>query len=564
MKKKLPILITVVLILLVLAALAFPTIYKKYSYSDERADLREYYSLEKEDEVAIVLGDELMEEKAILRDGVYYLDLNTIHSYFNGRFYLDNSVAEKELLIYTTTEVSYRVLQGANIINSEAGEEISEYPVMLYENDICYVAIDYVKRFTEMEYEVFTEPARMQIYNEWPEKTIGSIKKNTQVRYRGGIKSEILSDVAKGEVVTVLEELENWYKVKTDDAYIGYVPKKHVKEVYSFVEDRVDSVEEIYYPAREVDNRISLGWHQVFSQAANEDVASVISGTNINVIAPTWFFLSGNDGKYVSNASTSYVNYAHSKGIEVWAVLDNFNMECNLQEILKNTAQRDLLITNLISDCKRYDIDGINVDFEQVAPETAHHYIQFIRELSVACHDNDLVVSVDNYVPTAYTAFYNRKEQGRYVDYVVIMGYDEHAGNSDVAGSVASIGFVEQGIIDTLESVEEAKIINGVPFYTRGWSTKDGEVSVKTLTMSSQKQFIKEHGIEVMWDEEWAQYYGESTVDGTSYEIWMEDAQSLKEKLSVMNRYGIAGAAYWKLGLETDDVWEVIGEYINE
>ena len=564
MKKKLPILITVVLVLIVLACLAFPTIYKKYSYSEERADLQEYYNLTKEDEVAIILGDEMIPEKAICRDEVYYLDLNTIHTYFNGRFYLDNSVENEALLIYTTTEQSYRTVQGSDVIQTKEGEETSEYPVVLYENDVCYVAIDYVKLFTEMEYEVFTQPNRMQIYNAWPEKKVGSIKKNTQVRYRGGIKSEILTDVAKGEVVTILEELETWYKVKTDDAYIGYVPMKHVEDIYSYVEDRVTTVEEIYYPARETDSRINMGWHQVFNQAANDNIASVVSGTNINVISPTWFFLSGNTGSYVSNASMSYVNYAHSRGIDVWAVIDNFNMECDLYEILKNTSRRDALIDNLISDCKRYDIDGINVDFEQVAPKTESHYIQFIRELSVACHKNDLVVSVDNYVPTAYTAFYNRKEQGRFVDYVVIMGYDEHAGNSDVAGSVASLGFVEQGIIDTLESVEEAKVINGIPFYTRGWATTDGEVSVKTLTMSSQNQFVKEHGIEVAWDEEYGQYYGENTVDGTSYEIWMEDAQSLKEKLAVMNRYGIAGVAHWKLGLETKDVWEVVGEYVNQ
>ena len=564
MKKKLPILITVVLILIILAALAFPTIYKKYSYSDERADLKEYFSLTGEDEVAIVLGNERIAEKALLREGVYYLDLNTIHTYFNGRFYLDDSVENEALLIYTTTELSYRVSQNSNVIRTKETEETMEYPIMLYEDGVCYVAIDFVKRFTEMEYEVFTEPNRMQIYNEWPERMDASVKKNTQVRYRGGIKSEILTDVSKGDVVTVLEETENWYKVKTDDAFIGYVPKKHLKELRSVVEDRVTTVEEVYYPARELDYRINMGWHQVFSKAANDGIGSVVSGTNINVISPTWFFMTGNDGKYVCNASSDYVTYAHQRGIDVWAVIDNFNMECDLHEVLKNTARRDALIAGLVSDCKKYEIDGINVDFEQLSPETAQHYIQFIRELSVACHENDLIVSVDNYVPTAYTAFYNRKEQGRFVDYVVIMGYDEHAGNSDVAGSVASLGFVEQGIADTLESVEEAKVINAIPFYTRGWATKDGDVSVKTLTMSGQNQFIKEHGITVAWDDEWGQYYGGNTVDGVTYEIWMENAESLKEKLAVMNRYGIAGVAQWKLGLETDDVWDVIREYTGE
>ena len=564
MKKKLPILITVVLILIILAGLAFSVFYEKYSYSDERADLQEYYALNEENQVAIVLGDELIEDKAILRDGVYYLDLNTIHTYFNERFYLDNSVETQALLIYTTTEVNYRVYEGTNVISTENGEEQAEYTLMFYENDTCYVAIDYVLRFTDMSYEVFTEPNRMQIYNEWPGKTVGTIKKDTQIRYRGGVKSEILTDVAKGDIVTILEELDSWYKVKTEDAYIGYVPKRNVKDIHSYVEDRLATVEKIYYPERDTQYLINMGWHQVFSSAANDNVASVISGTNINVIAPTWFMLSGNQGSYVSYASSSYVNYAHNQGVDVWAVIDNFNMDCDLHEVLKNTVQRDALIKNLIADCKTFGIDGINVDFEQVAPETASHYIQFIRELSVACHNNELILSVDNYVPTAYTAFYNREEQGRYVDYVVIMGYDEHAGNSDVAGSVASLGFVEQGIVDTLEKVEAGKIINGIPFFTRGWATRDGEVSVKTLTLSSQKQFIKEHGIEVAWDEEWSQYYGANTVDGTTYEIWMEDAESLKEKLSVMKRYGIAGVAEWKLGLETEDVWTVIGEYMNQ
>lgn len=563
MKKKLPILILIVLLLVLAAGVFLVVIYPKYSYSDERADLQEYFGISSAEQVAIVLGDELIEEKAILRDGVYYLDLDTIHTYFNERFYLDNSVESQALLIYTTTEKSYRVLQDSTMISTEEGEEQAEYIIMLYENDTCYVAIDYVVKFTDMFYRTFMEPNRMQVYNAWPAREVGTVKKDTQVRYRGGVKSEILTDVAEGSEVTILEELESWYKVKTEDAFIGYVPKKHIKNVYSYVEDRVSTVEEIYYPAREIESRINMGWHQVLSYAANDNISSVIEGTNINVISPTWFLLNGNEGSYVCNASTNYVNYAHNRGIDVWAVVDNFNMECDLHEVLKNTAQRDALINNLVADCKRFGIDGINVDFEQVAPKTESHYIQFIRELSVACHKNDLVVSVDNYVPTAYTAFYNREEQGRFVDYVVIMGYDEHAGNSEVAGSVASLGFVEQGIADTLEEVEAAKVINGIPFYSRGWATTDGEVSVKTLTMSGQKQFIKDHGIEVSWDEECGQYYGGNTVDGTTYEIWMEDAESLREKLAVMNQHDIAGVAQWKLGLETSDVWAVIGEYVN-
>ena len=218
MKKKLPILIAIVLILLLCAGFAFSVLYEKYSYSDERADLQEYYGLEKEDSVAIVLGDELIEDKGLCRDGVYYLDLNTIHTYFNNRFYLDNSIETKEMLIYTTTDTNYRVNCDSKVVTTESGEEQSDFVIMLYENDTCYVAIDYVVRFTDMTYEVFTEPNRMQIYNVWPEKTIATVKKDTQVRYRGGVKSEILTDVSPlrnkiSEIIYDLcgyEMVDNW------------------------------------------------------------------------------------------------------------------------------------------------------------------------------------------------------------------------------------------------------------------------------------------------------------------------------------------------------------------
>lgn len=563
MKKIILVLIIIVLIILMGVGFVTTVLYDKYSYSSERADLEEYYEISEAGSVAIVLQNEKIAEKALLRDGVYYLDFETIHTYFNERFYLDNSILGEELLIYTTTEASYRVKNASSSIVSEMGTEEMEYPVMLYENEVCYVAIDYVQRFTEMEYQVFTNPDRMQIYNEWDEKTIGTAKKDTAVRVRGGNKSEILTDVAKGDQVTILEELDSWYKVKTKDAFIGYVPKRHIKGIESLVEDHVSRVEAIYHPAIENENRLCVGWHQVLSMAANDSLSSMLAGTKVNVVAPTWFLLSGNNGRYVSNASASYVQYAHNQGVDVWAVIDNFNVECNLFEILKNTSQRDALIQNLVSECKRYGIDGINVDFEQVSPQAAEHYIQFIRELSVACHKNELVVSVDNYVPTDYTAFYNREEQGRYVDYVVIMGYDEHTSGSSEAGSVASIEFVEQGIVHTLEKVEAAKIINGVPFYSRGWKTSNDTLSVQTLTMSGQNQFIANHQIAVAWDEKTAQYYGENTIDGVRYQIWMENSESIQKKLDVMAKYDIVGVAMWKLGLETKDVWEVIGDYLK-
>lgn len=186
----------------------------------------------------------------------------------------------------------------------------------------------------------------------------------------------------------------------------------------------------------------------------------------INVISPTWFALTDSEGNFSSFASSAYVKRAHDMGIEVWGLIDNFSNKdaVDTYELLSYTSRREKLTENLVNTALEYGLDGINVDFESISQDAGTHFIQFIRELSVTCRKNGLVLSVDNYVPTGYTDHYDRKEQGVFADYVIIMGYDEHYSGSPEAGSVASIGFVEDGIRRTVDQVPAEKVINAVPF----------------------------------------------------------------------------------------------------
>ncbi|MEG2871511.1 MAG: glycosyl hydrolase family 18 protein, partial [Clostridium sp.] len=282
----------------------------------------------------------------------------------------------------------------------------------------------------------------------------------------------------------------------------------------------------------------------------------------VNVIAPTWFSLSDNDGNYESLASKSYVDKAHAMGIQVWAVLDNFSRECsqNVQseKLFAKTAARKKLISKLMKEADTYGFDGINLDFESLQEAAGVHYVQFIRELSVSCREKGIILSVDNYVPAAYNKFYNRKEQGIVADYVIIMGYDEHYAGGD-PGSVASLGYVEKGIKDTVDIVPKEKVINGVPFYTRLWTQKGDKITSKAMGIFSAKQWISDNNVELIWEEEIGQYYGEvQTADGFSY-LWMEDAKSLGLKMDLIKKYDLAGVSGWKLGLETQDMWDVFG-----
>ena len=398
----------------------------------------------------------------------------------------------------------------------------------------------------------------------WQEVTKAKLKKKSQVRYRGGVKSEILREVDKAEEVTVLETLENWTKVKTTDALIGYVPNKVLAEAYTEMEENTAPYIEPEYTSLVRDYKINLGWHQVMSEGANATLDDVVAGTKgLNVISPTWFSVVDNEGSIRSIASSSYVERAHNLGLEVWGLIDNFDPDISSYTLLSRTASRTVLINNLMEEALRVGLDGINVDFEDLSYDAGEPFVQFIRELSIRCRKEGLVLSVDNYVPRESTNHYNRKEQGIVADYVIIMGYDEHWGGGGVAGSVASLGFVEDGIVRTVKEVPSHKVINALPFYTRVWKTTGEEVKSEALDMKTAKNFIQNNQLNMVWNSVAGQNYGEVQKGDTLYQIWMEDRESIAAKLAAMKKYDLGGVAAWKLGFETEDIWEEITRYLE-
>lgn len=559
--KAIPVLIAIALIIIIGGIGLGTGILRKYSYSNETMDLKKYFNIEKNDEVAIVLQNEHIETKAKLHQGVYYLDFNAVQDLLNDRFYHD--VAEG-LLLYTTPTEIIRTTVGSDVYM--VGDETinAGYVTSFYEGEELYVAMDYVRNYTNFSYEPYTEPNRMQLTTKWDETTTAVVKKNTQIRYRGGVKSDILREVEKGETVTVLEEFDNWTKVKTFDAFIGFVPSRTLKNIETAIPQVEPNYVEPEYTSLTRDYKINMGWHQVMSTAANDTLSSVVmANSDMNVISPTWFSLKSTDGDIRSIATQSYVDKAHDMGMEVWALIDNFDKDVSTYQTLSKTTSRTNLIQNLMSEVLKYNIDGINVDFEEVSYDAGEPFVQFVRELSIECRKEGIVLSVDNYVPRASTTHYNRKEQGIVADYVIIMGYDEHWGSGGVAGSVASLGFVEDGIVQTLEDVPANKVINALPFYTRVWKTNGDKVTSEALDMETAWNFIKNNGLNMTWDATTGQNYGEIQLGNTFYQIWMEDKDSIEAKLAVMRKYGIGGVAAWKLGYETSDIWDKIAVYMN-
>lgn len=562
MKKLIPVFIAIVLILLVVGIAAGVTLMDKYSYSKEKADLDEYYHLENEQDTAVLMQDELLEIKAIMRDGKYYMRMDDVQTYLNERFYVDS---RENLILYTTPDDIVRTVIGEKAYTASGQENAEKYVLSMWNGEQLYVALDYINKYTNFRYEAYTQPNRIQIYkDEVPQRTLASASKNTAIRYQGGIKSDILKEIEAGEQLIILEKMDNWSKVKSEDGFIGYVENKRLTDEQAVGAEAVTAYEEPAYTNISKDYKINLGWHQVTNPEANNTLSSVVANTkSLNTISPTWFFLNDNEGGFASIASRDYVNQAHQMGLEVWGLVDNFTYDVDLYEILSSTSNRQRLISGLVESSLQLGLDGINIDFEQFEEKTGEHFIQFIRELSIPCRANNLVLSIDNYVPKDYSAYYNRKEQGIVADYVIIMGYDEHWGGGGKAGSVASIAFVEEGIQKTLEEVPAHKVINAVPFYTRIWKTADGKVTSDAVSMQSAEKFLAKHSVTADWDEETCQNYAEVQTEEGFYQVWLEDAASLEVKLNVMRLHELAGIASWKLGLEKPEIWDNIAAYVN-
>lgn len=554
-----PILVAMLLIILVAVAGIVTGFIKKYTPSDTRMELADYYHTG-EGEATLILQDTISEAKGKIVDGRAYLPYSVITNEMGGRFYWDK---ESEKMLYTTATDTLEIKPEDTAYTIAGQTKQQDYILVKEIGEEFYIALDFVEQYMPIQGEVYDKPDRIVVSYKWGDINTVSVSKDTEVRYQGGIKSPILSDVKKGDTLILLEEMENWSRVMTTDGIDGYVEKKNLEKPQTTELSYTGEYKEDYSSLTR-EHKINLAWHQVTSEAANAALGETIQNmAGVNVISPTWFSVTANEGTISSLASADYVNEAHSRGMEVWGLIDNFNPDVSTLETLSSRSSREHIIQKLLEEAQRVGLDGINVDFEALTEEEAPHFIQFVRELSVVCRANNLVLSVDNPVPQ-FTGFYNRKEQGIVADYVIIMGYDEHTTGSEEAGSVASLPFVKEGIEKTLQEVPKEKVINGIPFYTRLWTeSNNGTLSSEVMTMDAASQYIQENGIEVYWEKETAQNYGELLTDNGTQKIWLEDEQSIEEKMKLISQYELAGVASWKLGFERADVWNVISQYLQ-
>lgn len=514
---------------------------------------------------AVIVEDHLVQERALIQNGNAYLDYAVVQREVDSRFHWDDSVG---LLLLTTADQIFEIAPNGTTYTVDGETYDAGYEILKTTSAGMFLSVTFMQKYSDLKCTIYDAPTRLVITKGSRTVVTAEARRNSEVRYQGGIKSPILTEIPKGTVVTVLDQMENWSCVVTPDGYTGYMKNRHLKHVE-------ETVRETYYQGSEYtgisrEDRVNLVWHQIdypeMNDQLEEDIAAM---TGVNVISPTWYFLSDNTGEILSYASASYVERAHAAGLQVWALISNFSPDMSTTALLSSRAARQKVQNYLISQALELGFDGINIDFEGIAQEAGYDYVQFMRELSVLCRKNQIILSVDVPVPMDFSRHYNREELGKVCDYVIVMGYDEHYAGSDIAGSVASMNFEITGIENMLREVPKKKLISGIPFYSRLWFTEtlaDGTTNVtsKALTMTGAQNVLAENGVTSSYDESTGQQYAQWTgADGKFCQIWLEDEESVRQRASLVQQYDLGGIAAWVLGNEQDFVWDIISTHIG-
>lgn len=495
-----------------------------------------------------------MEKPIIEENGKLYISYEFAHNYIDDKIFYDQ--AEKVLTITNLEEVR-RFYPGDTQMYVN-GEVQSLIDPMILNNEMIYLPESYLEEEYGIDIRKGRDDRLALVSNLRVQKQVGIVKKkNAVVRTHPDKKALITDKIEKGHELVIYNQEGNYLRVRDENGIIGYISSNDVKmgEPTSIKEDKQYALAPMHKP---LNGKVKLVWDQMTVKTTGDwSTPKYRNIQSANVIAPTWFEFADGEGNLIDRGSKTYVDNAHSKGMQVWALMShNFTSPEFTKMILTSTAKRQRVIDQLLNAATLYGFDGINIDIENVQADFGNEWVQFMRELSVQAKRADLSVSVDIYMPSAWSGHYHRDKVAEVVDYFMVMAYDQHWSGGAAAGPVAGLGWVEEGVILNLEEVPKEKLVLGMPFYTRIWKeTKDG-LSSTAYGMAAAKSVVSKWNTEVIYDEEHGQDYMQMIEGDTLYQIWIEDKTTIAKRIALINKYNLAGYAGWKLGLETPDVWE--------
>ena len=504
----------------------------------------------------------ILKNDLLVENYVIYISTKDIANFFDEHIFYDNTydslittsntkiatmkLGEKKAKI---NDVTFSLIAGAKKVDGEFYIPFSEIGKSVYNVETSY------KKETDTVVIISLDRAL----------TYGNSSKNNNVKYKPTVFSKSVDKVGRGDTLTIVDTDEEipsgWKKVTTENGKIGYVKENTIVNIQKMRDTlKVD---------KQIEGNVSVVWDYFSIYGKAPQRTGTIEG--VNVVSPTFFALKdGGKGEITANVGTqgiNYINWAHSNNYKVWALVSNDSNKALTSTILNDYNLRNNLINNILSVAENYNLDGINIDFENIKMADKDVFSRFIIELAPRLRDLGKVLSVDVTAPDGsedWSLCYDRNVLGDVADYIMFMAYDQHGKSSTEAGTVAGYDWVENSLkkfIDR-EEVDSSKIVLGIPFYTRVWTEENGKLDSFTVEMKETDNYIPE-GVEKEWKDDVKQNYVEYQKNGKTYKIWIEDEESIKCKLELIQKYNLAGAAYWEKDRESDSIWKLISEELN-
>lgn len=507
-----------------------------------------------------------LKKDVIIQDGIMYIAKEDIANFFDPYIYYD----EKYNQIITTSDnqVASMVI-GENLLTNN-GSTVEVKGTILQKDDTYYIPFSSFKDVYNVEINYIESSNTITVDSKDRRYVVADSTKENEVKAYPTMFSRNVDKLENQETVTVVQNKENkneevngWTKIRTENGKLGYVKSNTLINEYIYRE----ALEE----QKQIEGKVSMVWDYVYEYGNIADRSgTIIQG--VNVVSPTLFTLvdegKGKIHENVGESEKNYIEWAHSNGYKVWPSIANNTYIETTSEIMRDYKLRHNLIENIVSLVLKYNLDGINIDFEYMHDEDKDLFSRFIIELKPRLNEIGAVLSVDVTAPDGseeWSMCYDRYTIGKVADYIVFMAYDQYGQYSNKAGTTAGYNWVKANLEKFVgqEGVDSSKIVLGIPFFSRVWEEEDGElVSKEPINMNKIQNIVPENASKT-WDDDLKQYYIEFEKDGITYKIWAEDEESIKAKLSLIDEYNLAGAAYWMKDMETDSIWSVISKELG-
>lgn len=496
----------------------------------------------------------------IMEDGIVYLSKEDIQNFFDPYVYYDTKY--KQIITGSDTKIA-SIVVGENKMNNN-GSDINIDGTILERNDTYYIPFSELNDIYHVKISYIENTGTVVVDSLDRKYVVADTNKEEQVKYKPTSISKNIEKLEKGDTVTVVTDSEEngWVAVRTENGRLGYVKSNTLANESVIRENLVEE--------KQIEGKVSMAWDYFSEYGQAPSRSGKIKG--VNVVSPTFFTLErlgkGKVNENVGEAGKAYIKWAHDNEYKVWASFSNNSMIDTTSEILNDYNLRQKLINKIVSLVVNYELDGINIDFENMYVADKELFSRFIIELTPRLREIGAVVSVDITAPDGsdtWSMCYDRHTLGKVADYIVFMAYDQNGISSPVEGTTAGCDWVEvnvQKLVGTQEEISSDKLILGVPFYTRVWKTTGGETESVAVNMKDLPSIIPSD-VSKNWDDSLKQYVVEYTKDGTDYKIWIEDEKSISAKMDLIEKYKLGGAAYWAKDREPSDIWDMISEKLG-